>query len=216
MMRKTITNDSSYHQYPIQVFDPPGAYVSILERNQKLINYALSKHSRVLVNGFCAKYPVRSEERVPRDLSNDTFLDFLESFRRLLWDNGFDPLIIWCREQENEFDIFGNPAYPHWHFTVLTDGNVNRTLNIFRIHKLWNMHLGLPPDSFGLINQIKFGEHSSGYMMYRDDHDSIARVVKAMSYLSKRKTKELTPSNVRMYDSSQLTNRKPHKKRKRP
>lgn len=215
-MRKKVTYEDKFRQFKIQTFNPPGAYISILCRIYLLINYTLSKHSRVLVNGFCAKYPVDDGQLYTyRDLSNDTFLDFLEEVRDELWDQGFDPIILWCREQENELDEFNNPAHPHWHFTILTDGNVNQSINLFRVHQIWNKYLGLPADAKGYIDQCKLGVDSLGFKMHRDDPPSIARVFRAMSYLSKCKTKELTPAGLRMYGSSEILNRKPHKRKKR-
>jgi hypothetical protein len=211
-MRKTITYDSNYKGFTTQVFDPPGAYISILERALKLIYYALEDHSQVLVNGFCAKYPIDDDPTTYRDYSNKTFLNFLESTRINLLKHDFDPLIIWCREQTQVWDRFGCPHNPHWHFTILSDGNKHLSLHTYHMNKLWNMHLGRPFDARGLIHRSKLGGDYFGYMMRRNNPESIATAYKAISYLSKCTSKEFTPPGSDMYDSSQLPNKNKQKK----
>jgi hypothetical protein len=205
-MRKEITTDSFYKEFQIQVFNPAGVYIPILERAYKLINYTLSEHSQVLLNGFCATYPIEAAGRVPRDLTNNTFLAFLESYRRHLWEEGYDPMIIWCREQKNQYDIFGNPSSPHWHFVVLLNGNKIRKLRTHKINELWNLHLGIPLDCHGYIDHCKLGTGYPGYMMNRNNLNSIARCFYAISYLAKCTTKEHTPPGVNKFDSSQIPN----------
>lgn len=96
MIRSTQTKENTYHGYPLQDYNGPGAgfYEDILTRLIDRLAFMLGKYDKCLVVRLVVKYPkvLNAAE------SNHCFQYFMEEYRRKLKLHNFAPQYVWVRE----------------------------------------------------------------------------------------------------------------------
>ena len=189
-MRKILTFEQKYNGYEIQN-TRKGALIGYLDKAHNLLACMLQEHSQVLLNGYCCTYP---DDGIQRDNSNQLFQSFLRKFIDHLRHQGYDPKFIWCREQSSK-------QKPHWHFTVLLNGNKVRYLENRFASNLWNQTINAG-NNFGCLQQSDLGGNMRGMIIKRDDEQGFADAIYKMSYLAKYSSKENV--TYRRYDGSQI------------
>ena len=191
-MRRVVMFEPVFNGCDIQNTQQ-GALIGCLDKSYNLLSAMLDRHSQVLIHGYCCTYP---DDGVSRDASNDTFLAFLGKFTDHLRHRGYDPSVIWCREQS------GNMK-PHWHFALLLDANRARFLENSYASRLWSKVINAD-DNRGCLHQADLGGMMRGMIVKRGDEVAFADAIYKMSYLAKLETKIGIPTGLRRYGGSLL------------
>ncbi len=164
-----------YVAYPNLVHDE-----RIQEKLNKLFVHTLNKHNKVFLTRFDVRFP--NDNVYPN--ANNLISNFTESLVRHFKRKKLDPNYLWVREQNDSLN-------PHYHFTLLLDGN--KIQHPAKINKkadeLWNLQLGLPQNYRGLIDYCN--RISNGIMVYRHDIDSFISASEWVSYLAKPGSKNI-------------------------
>lgn len=159
----------------------------IQDRISTLLNSALQRHAQALLIRFDVRYPIG----YLAPLDNSLFIQFIETYRRYLDRHGYDPLYLWCREQNTS-------ANPHYHVLFLLDGTAIRYMpNLNQADEQWNRILGQPLGNKGLIHFC----NPNGTMLSRTSQISQDTAREYLQYLAKNYTKQPVPG-VRSWNSS--------------
>ena len=148
----------------------------------KALNYALGKHSKLLV--------VREDVSFPKKMPNEMVQELIMPYNRKLrekWKNdGYDPVYIAAREINSEGRV-------HYHEAWFLNGHKTwKTYERFKeSEQVLQRVIGPEYNAKGLIDHCDNG-HRNGIMVKRDNPDptDLYEVQQQISYLAKIKQKD--------------------------
>ena len=179
-----VISQSHFHSHPLLTYDGlPSSYnENILQRIEERFNFMFTRHSQVLIYSMVFKYP---DNGIAYPQDNSLFQNCIESYKRYLDRHNFSPQFIWVREQNES-------RHPHFHLCVMLNGNAIRYLkNDLEPHRLWNLALGLPLETQGLVHFSDMdGSGNWSILVHRDDHALQDKVFAILSYLAKTFSKQ--------------------------
>lgn len=153
---------------------------------QNRVNYALSRHAKVMV--------VRYDLHFPADKAYSGHGEYIRSFQNKLRQNlrrrKLDPVDLWVREQNISLN-------PHYHCFLLLDGN--KVQSIYAVlplaERLWASTIG--DDRNGLVQRCRKNWDGSksinGCRLTRIDQGLYYQCQDWLSYLAKEYTKGNAP-----------------------
>ncbi len=202
MPRNTIVTSDSFEGHELSpykhTFD-----TKYLRRGIEMINSMERRHSKVL--------QVRMDFRYPQDMQSDggnrNFQRTLQRLSRELTRKKCDPQYIAKREQETS-------SNPHLHLNLLVDGNRRRSAQglIEIAEKHWGNTLGLTQEEVHQRQLVYPCNHDpdgnprpNSYMLERRKMDDTKdKMIQQMSYLTKIRDADITPSRTRKFFISQF------------
>ena len=174
-------------------------YISAMTTEiQSRLDYALSKHSKVMV--------VRYDLAFPSDILYDGHGMFIRSFLNKLRQNlrrrDLDPIDLWVREQNSSIN-------PHFHCVVLLNGNkVQRLYAVLPlIERLWASTIGdyRPGLVHYCLTNYDGSKSINGCRLTRHDKELYAQCQDWLNYMAKAYSKGNAPPHMREYGGSRLT-----------
>ena len=161
----------------------------IKNRNSALLDHALDAHSRILMVRFDVRYP--KDIQAPAD--NTLLVKFIKDYSRYLRRQGYDPVYLWCREQNESHNH-------HYHVCFLLDGTKVRYMpTLKKATEIWNRKLDRPIDTKGVIHYC----NPNGTIINRNDDEAQEDALNTLSYLAKEHSKQ-NINGIRNWGSSSL------------
>ena len=208
-MKDKITYQSTYNGFLINVRPGSGCYTNILDKIIERFEYALQKHSKILMIRIDINYP---EGYSVKD--NSIFQSFFENYIRYLQRKGFDPVYLWCSELGAR-----NQRLHHHVYLLLNSNNIRWMPNLRKAEELWSRALGMYPvipnncvkrilptepedDDEYNNNRILYRLLEAYCVIHRWDDEALCEAVYWGSYLAKEYTKTVYGS--RMFGCTQL------------
>ena len=197
----TITYQSPYNNFPINVKPGRGCYTNILDKIQDRFNSALAKHSQVLLIRFDVRYP---QGMIPAD--NSLLQGFMENYIRYLQRHNYSPIYLWNSEGGHK----KRGSRIHHHVFLILNGNSIRYMpNLNKAEELWNRALGLPLGSNRKLihrchpnTEISPRLYQTRGMIHRSDMEARRQAIYWTSYCGKQS--QPLPEGMRRFGCSQL------------
>lgn len=209
MSYMTITHDDSYYGCPINtgITGQFGCYEDILASIKKVMDYMLSKYSKVLFVRFDVSFPAG----YPFAQNGTELSHFIKIMRENGKNSGIELGYVWCREQESSDN-------PHFHFIALLNGHKVQAYRsfLFAVERAWSVVLN--QEARGLVHWCDGNGCENGIMLRKPTKYAIGeeliqqeavfihdynRCFEWASYLAKVNQKEGFLPGVRKYGSSQ-------------
>lgn len=199
MISSNIVKDYEYKGHAVHGYSKEGLghYEDIFKDGIDRLDYALSRHSQVLVFSITVRFPKELKYSDP----DRVFQEFLEDYVRFL-RRRFSPTVQYLRVREK-----ASSHNPHFHVLLMVDANEIRYIkNLFKADEIWSRKLGLPHLQKGLVHLSQFekGEMNNSMVVKRGDREAYDEIVKLISYFSKVYSKGNAPRRTKSYSSSLL------------
>ena len=180
-------------------------YEPYLTKGIDMIDSMSRRHGKIMQTRMDFRYP----QGMQSNGSNEDFSKALQGLAKELNREGDDPQYLGRREQNNQ-------PNQHYHLDLITNAkeHESRCRLIEKAERHWANALGLTPEEVHekqLVypcNKAPNGEpRHNGYMLVRgaDNYDIVrAAMIRQMSYLTKVRPEDKTPSSTRKFFLSQF------------
>ena len=180
-------------------------YETYLNKGIEMLDSMSRRYAKVMQTRMDFRYP----QGMQSDGSNEDFSKALQGLTKELNREGYDPQYLGRREQNNQ-------PNQHYHLGLITNAkeHESRRRLIEKAERHWGNALGLTQEEVHAkqlvypCNKAPNGEpRANGYMLVRgtDNYDVVRdAMIRQMSYLTKYRAEDSTPSSTRKFFVSQF------------
>ena len=207
-MKREITFEYVFDGLPIL---PPrdnteGKFIDILEKQKKLMEFAIANHNKVMQVRFDLHYPSNGSILPSAEHISDFSYNLSRRLKRMVRaTHRVDPLYLWVREIHDS-------SFPHYHFLLWINANaIKNKFTVFDIAtKIWKNTLKTNEE--GLVhyclNKRRDPEYDNGIIIDRNKDDFSLKkdaTFRSGSYLSKTYSKDGLDKHAWRYGYSRLS-----------